>query len=162
MEKKKKKSHLKLVTLTAFRNTQTAHHQQNKPQDVSEKKNPCCPQNICYTEYNQVYWLWQFIEFLQCFLELRTVHCCSASRSTVCRVLLLHKKATGISIWMGTRLQTAAQTLPRKEVSWRSLTAHLYPSHPDPHHWDLCHLQLEAVKTWKSQNSEQMFISAQH
>lgn len=36
--KEKKKSHLKLVTLTAFRNTQTAHHQQNKPQDVSEKK----------------------------------------------------------------------------------------------------------------------------
>lgn len=108
------------------------------------------------------YWLWQFIEFLQCFLELRTVHCCSASRSTVCRVLLLHKKATGISIWMGTRLQTAAQTLPRKEVSWRSLTAHLYPSHPDPHHWDLYRLQLEAVKMWKSKNSEQMFVSTQH
>lgn len=92
------------------------------------KKNPCCPQNICYTEYNQVYWLWQFIEFLQCFLELRTVHCCSASRSTVCHALLLHKKATGISIWMGTRLQTAAQTLPRKEVSWRSHSSSLSQS----------------------------------
>lgn len=88
-----KKLQLKLVTLTASSNTQTAHYQQNKNQDVP-KKYPCCPQNICYTEYNQVYWLWKFIEFLQCFLEMRTVHCCSASNSTVCHVLLLHEKAT--------------------------------------------------------------------
>lgn len=124
---KKKKTHLKLVTLRAFCNTQAAHCQQNQTQDVSKKKkiNRCCPQNICYTEYNQVYWLWQFIEFLQCFLELRTVHCCSASNSTACHVLFLHKKATGISIWTWTRLQTAAQTLPRKEVSWRSHSSSL-------------------------------------
>lgn len=68
---------------------------------------------------NQGNWLWQFIEFLQCFLEMRTVHCCSVSDSTVCQVLFLHKKATGISIRLWTRLQTTAQTLPRKEVSWR-------------------------------------------
>lgn len=48
----KKISHLKLVTLTASSNTQTAHYQQNKNEDVP-KKYPCCPQNICYTEYNQ-------------------------------------------------------------------------------------------------------------
>lgn len=123
----KKVSRLKLVTLTASSNTQTAHYQQNKPQDVP-KKYPCCPQNICYTEYNQVYWLWQFIEFLQCFLEMRTVHCCSASHSTVWHVLVLHKKATGISIWLWTRLQTAAQARPRKEVSWRSHSSSLSQS----------------------------------
>ena len=116
-----------MVTLTASSNTQTAHYQQNKNQDVP-KKYPCCPQNICYTEYNQVYWLWQFIEFLQCFLEMCTVHCCSAPNSTVCHVLFLHKKATGTSIWLWTRLQTAAQTLPRKEVSWRSHSSSLSQS----------------------------------
>lgn len=44
----RKKLQLKLVTLTASSNTQTAHYRQNKTQDVP-KKYPCCPQNICYT-----------------------------------------------------------------------------------------------------------------
>lgn len=122
-----KKLQLKLVTLTASSNTQTAHYQQNKNQDVP-KKYPCCPQNICYTEYNQVYWLWKFIEFLQCFLEMRTVHCCRASNSTVCHVLLLHEKATEKSVWLWSRLQTAAQTFPRKEVPWRSHSSSLSQS----------------------------------
>lgn len=137
-----------MVTLTAFCNTQTAHCQQNKTQDVSKKKNQnqCCPQNTRYTEYNQVHWLWQFIEFLQCFLELRTVHCCSASNSTAVSCYFSIKRPLENPSEREPGCKLLRKLSQEKKIP-EDLTAHLYPRyHPDPHRWDRYHLQLEAVR----------------